>query len=102
LATERLLGTEIESGRLFYATQRGAYQHVQIPVTQKSRQFLARLLENIDSSIVQGFLPPAPQKDACGICDYRIVCGPYEERRLKRKDQRDERLDALTEIRGMP
>ena len=36
-----------------------------------------------------------------GICDFRIVCGPYEERRFGKKDGRDERLDSLTEIRGM-
>ncbi len=43
-----------------------------------------------------------PQKDACGICDYRTVCGPYEELRVARhKDRRDERLEPLIEIRGM-
>jgi len=59
------------------------------------------LLGDIDASIASGFLPPAPAKDACGICDYRIVCGPYEERRLGKKDRRDVRLEHLTEIRGM-
>jgi hypothetical protein len=29
------------------------------------------------------------------------VCGPYEERRSGKKDRRDERLELLTEIRGM-
>jgi ATP-dependent helicase/nuclease subunit B len=102
LAAEKLLGASVESGRLFYSTQQGGYQHAVIPLTVKARQFLARLLENIDRSIADGFLPPAPQKDACEICDYRIVCGPYEELRLARhKDRRDERLDLVTEIRGM-
>ncbi len=101
-AAEELLGTPVESGRLFYSTQRGGYQQVSIPVTDKSKQFLAKLLSNIDGFVAGGFLPAAPEKDACDICDFRIVCGPYEETRLKRKDQRDERLDGLTEIRGMP
>ncbi len=102
LAAEKLLGQTVESGRLFYATQRGGYQHVLIPLSSKARQFLAKLLANIDAAIVEGFLPPAPQKDVCEYCDYRIVCGPYEELRLaKHKDRRDERMDALTEIRGM-
>jgi CRISPR/Cas system-associated exonuclease Cas4 (RecB family) len=102
LAAEKLLGASVESGRLFYSTQQGGYQHAVIPLTPKARQFLVRLLENIDRSIENGFLPPAPQKDACEICDYRIVCGPYEELRLARhKDRRDERLDLVTEIRAM-
>ncbi len=101
LAARRLLDSEVECGRLLYATQRGEYKYVQIPITDRSRAFLAKLLQNIDGSIEQGFLPPAPQKEACGYCDYRPVCGPYEEFRSAKKDRRDERLEALIEIRGM-
>jgi CRISPR/Cas system-associated exonuclease Cas4 (RecB family) len=101
LAASQLLGSEVESGRLLYATQRGEYKYAQIPITDRSRAFLAKLLANIDVSIEQGFLPPAPQKDACGYCDYRPVCGPYEELRFGKKNRRDERLEPLTEIRGM-
>ncbi len=102
LTAEKVLGQTVESGRLFYATQRGGYQHIVIPLSMKARQFIAKLLANIDTAIAEGFLPPAPQKDVCEMCDYRIVCGPYEELRLARhKDRRDERMDALTEIRGM-
>jgi ATP-dependent helicase/nuclease subunit B len=101
LAARRLLDAEVECGRLLYATQRGEYKHAQIPITEKSRAFLAKLLGNIDGSIAQGFLPPAPQKEACGHCDYRPVCGPYEELRSAKKDRHDERLEPLIEIRGM-
>ncbi len=101
LAAERLLGSPVESGRLLYATQRGGYTPVEIKVDDRSRLFLQKLLADIDASIAGGFLPPAPAKDACQICDYRIVCGPYEERRLGRKDRHDERLEPLTGIRGM-
>jgi ATP-dependent helicase/nuclease subunit B len=102
LAAEKLLGSTVESGRLFYATQTGGYEHALISITDKSRAFLTRLLENIDGAIAAGFLPPAPQKEACSQCDYRAVCGPYEEQRAaKNKDRRDERLDPLTEIRAM-
>ena len=102
LAAEKLLGLPVESGRLFYATQRGEYMHALIHATPQARLFLARLVENIDSAIATGFLPPAPQKDVCGICDYRVACGPYEERRVGSfKDRRDERLEPLTEIRAM-
>ena len=101
LAARRLLNAEVESGRLLYATQRGGYQFAEIPITDRSRAFLAKLLANIDGSIATGFLPPAPQKEACGYCDYRPVCGPYEELRFAKKNRQDERLEPLTEIRGM-
>jgi ATP-dependent helicase/nuclease subunit B len=97
LAAEKLLG-----GRLFYATQRGGYAHMLIPASDAAKRFMARLLANIDQSIASGFLPPAPEKDTCETCDYRVVCGPYEEQRFGRNKQRkDERLEALFEIRGM-
>jgi ATP-dependent helicase/nuclease subunit B len=102
LAAEQLLGATVEGGRLFYATQQGGYQQVAIQTSETARRFLAKLLASVDLAIAEGFLPPAPQKDACGICDYRPVCGPYEELRVARhKDRRDERLEPLTEIRGM-
>jgi ATP-dependent helicase/nuclease subunit B len=102
LAAAKLTGTNVESGRLFYATQQGAYQHALIQVNDKSRAFLTKLLANIDGAIAAGFLPPAPQKDACEWCDYRPVCGPSEERRAAQyKERHDERLDPLTEIRAM-
>jgi RecB family exonuclease len=101
LAARQLLASEVESGRLLYATQKGEYKHAEILINDRSRAFLGKLLQNIDGSIAQGFLPPAPQKDACGYCDYRPVCGPYEEQRFARKNRHDERLEPLIEIRGM-
>lgn len=101
LAAEKLLEGTVESGRLFYATQRGEYRQIGIPVSPRSRAFLARLLSDVDAAIEGGFLPPLPEKDACNICDYRAVCGPYEEQRAVRtKNRHDERLDGLHEIRG--
>jgi ATP-dependent helicase/nuclease subunit B len=102
LAAQQILGATVESGRLFYATQLGGYQYTPIPVNEKSQAFLTKLLANIDGAIASGFFPPAPQKDACTNCDYRSVCGPYEEQRSARnKDRHDDRMDPLTEIRGM-
>ncbi len=101
LAARQLLGADVESGRLLYSTQKGEYKFIEIPINERSRAFLKKLLENIDGSIAGGFLPPAPQKDACKNCDYRPVCGPYEEQRSARKNRQDERLEPLTEIRGM-
>jgi CRISPR/Cas system-associated exonuclease Cas4 (RecB family) len=101
LAAGQLLHANVGSGRLFYATQKGGYEHALIPVNEKSRAFLTKLLSNIDGAIGAGFLPPHPQKDGCEACDYRVVCGPYEERRAAKKDRRDDRLEPLTEIRAM-
>jgi ATP-dependent helicase/nuclease subunit B len=101
LAAEKLLGATVESGRLFYATQRGGYQQIGITVSARSRAFVAKLLQDVDAAIEGGFLPPVPEKDACGMCDYQAVCGPYEEQRAGRtKNRQDERLDGLHEIRG--
>ncbi|MEO5926710.1 MAG: PD-(D/E)XK nuclease family protein [Bryobacteraceae bacterium] len=101
LAAEQKLGAKVDSGRLLYATQKGNFTTIEIRLDDRARAFLGKLLGNIDARIVDGFLPPVPDKDACGYCDYRIVCGPYEERRALMKDRGDERLDTLYEIRGM-
>ncbi len=99
-AAETLLGESVVSGRLFFCTQRGDFSSVDIPLNDESRQRLRRVLETIDRSIEQGFLPAAPQTGACALCDYSAVCGPYEETRVKRKQA--DRLDPLIEIRHSP
>jgi ATP-dependent helicase/nuclease subunit B len=99
-AAETLLGQSVVSGRLFFCTQRGDFSSVDIPLNDESRQRLRRVLETIDRSIQQGFLPAAPQTGACALCDYSAVCGPYEEARVKRKQS--DRLDPLIEIRHSP
>ena len=101
LAVEKLLNTPVASGRLFFATQRGEYKFTHVELNRNSRMILARLLSDIEVSIAGGFLPPYPEKDACEHCDYRPVCGPYEELRAGKKDRHDERLEPLIEIRGM-
>ena len=65
-----------------------------------ARERLARVLQTIGRSIEEGFLPAAPQTGACGLCDYRPVCGPYEEARSKRKQP--DRLGSLTAIQSPP
>ena len=100
LAAETLLGQPVQSGRLFFCTQRGDFSDVDIRLNDESRARLRRVLETIDRSIEEGFLPAAPQTGACAMCDYSAVCGPYEETRVKRKQQ--DRLDALIEIRHSP
>ncbi|HLW78989.1 MAG TPA: PD-(D/E)XK nuclease family protein, partial [Terriglobia bacterium] len=99
LAVEKVLGQPAKSGVLFYCTQRGGYRSVEIPLNREGRMRIEQVLGAIGDAIGAGSLPAAPRKDACGFCDYRIVCGPYEERRVKEKK---ERLDALEDVRCLP
>jgi ATP-dependent helicase/nuclease subunit B len=100
LAAQGLLGQAVECGRLFYCTQRGDFLQIDVPLNDESRYQVERVLDTINRSIEEGFLPAAPQSGACALCDYSCVCGPYEEQRVKRKPQ--ERLAALIEVRGLP
>jgi ATP-dependent helicase/nuclease subunit B len=99
-AAEQLLGKPARASQLFFCTQRGGYTPVEIAVTDRSRAFLRMVLQNIDNAIEGGFLPAAPRKEACEYCDYRMVCGPYEEQRVKRK--LPDRLEPLQQIRNAP
>jgi ATP-dependent helicase/nuclease subunit B len=100
LAAEQLLGQPVESGSLFFCTQRGDFSQFSIPLGQQSRERISRVLETVGQFVEQGFLPAAPQAGACALCDYRPVCGPYEEFRSKRKPL--DRLDPLINIRNLP
>ena len=100
LAAEKLLGQKVESGLLYYCTQRGGYAQVAIPLNEAAEERIRYTIASIDGAIEAGFLPAAPRKDACAFCDYRLVCGPYEERRVKRKPL--DRLDALQRVRCQP
>ncbi len=99
LAAEKLLGLPVGEGRLFYCTQRGDFQQVSIPLTKESRARIRQVVETIDGAIKSAFLPAAPREKACQYCDYKLVCGPYEEMRVGRK--RKESLLELEEVRRM-
>ena len=98
LAAEHVLERDVVSGRLFYCTQRGGYSTVAVPFDERSRGAARRLLDTVDGALEDGFLPAAPAKDECRYCDYRRVCGPYEELRVQRKDAT--RLQDLQAIRS--
>jgi CRISPR/Cas system-associated exonuclease Cas4 (RecB family) len=100
LAAERLLGQPVESGSLFYCTQRGDFSEFSIPLNDDSRNRLARVLKTVERFVSEGFLPAAPERGACKLCDYRPVCGPYEEQRAQRKSR--ERVEPLVDIRNSP
>jgi CRISPR/Cas system-associated exonuclease Cas4 (RecB family) len=100
LAAEKLLNQPVESGSLFFCTQRGDFSQISIPLDPQSRERISRVLQTIGGFIEDGFLPAAPQAGACALCDYRPVCGPYEEFRSKRKPS--DRLEPLINIRNLP
>jgi CRISPR/Cas system-associated exonuclease Cas4 (RecB family) len=100
LAVEQLLGARVVESRLYYCTRAGGFSERSVPFTGEARGRGVEVLGLIDRAIAAGFLPPAPRARACGICDFRDVCGPHEEIRVKLKDQT--RLDELRALRERP
>ncbi len=100
LAAEAVLGRDVVSGRLYYCTQRGGYRDVTVPLDERSRAAASRIFDTVDGALEEGFLPAAPGKDECRYCDYRPVCGPYEDLRVARKQK--SRLGALNDLRLEP
>jgi ATP-dependent helicase/nuclease subunit B len=100
LAVETGFGVPVAESRLFYCTTRGGFSERVVPLDLRAREAGKLVLRVIDNAIAGGFLPPAPRKDACARCDYRAVCGPYEEERAQRKDQAP--LAPLKDLRGLP
>jgi ATP-dependent helicase/nuclease subunit B len=100
LAAEQLYpGRKVGGGRLFYATIRGGYRSIYVPLAESTRDEAARILETIDTAIANGVLPAAPREEACSHCDYAVVCGPYEEERVLRKPSGE--LQALVQLRAV-
>ena len=99
LAAEKLLGQPVAGGKLHFATMRGTYKSIFVSLNEYNKRALVKVLDGIDSSIRNGFLPAAPNEGACANCDYLPVCGPYEEDRTKKKSRVE--LKTLTQIRGL-
>jgi len=101
LALEKLFPDErVESGRLYFCSSIGGFEEVPIPLDDQARRSAAQVAAVIGKALHEGFLPAAPEKGACERCEYRVVCGPYEEMRTARKSP--ERLVDLTALRRLP
>jgi RecB family exonuclease len=98
LAVEKMQGREVHWGRLYYCTSTGGFKPVDVEIDAEARDAATLLAQTIGGAIENGFLPAAPEKDACRWCDYRPVCGPYEEARTAKK-MRD-RLEPLVKLRN--
>jgi len=100
LVAETALGKPVVEGRLSFATARGGFTERTVPIDDRARYYGNQVLEIIDRAVENGQLVPAPKEGACKWCDFRPVCGPYEEQRLLRKDPRA--LEDLRELRLLP
>jgi CRISPR/Cas system-associated exonuclease Cas4 (RecB family) len=100
LAAEAALGETPVEAVLSYATLRENFEEYPVPVNLETRSQIALVLRTVDDWISRGFLPAAPRAEACAHCDYRPVCGPYEEMRVKGKLQ--PAIQGLVEIRRRP
>ncbi len=104
LAVERILKEPVESGRLYYCTAAGGYEERVVALADDARAAAAEFTRVVGKALGDGFLPAAPDRRECTYCDYRRVCGPYEETRVKHKTEApaaDERLADLKRLRGM-
>jgi hypothetical protein len=70
-----------------------------VPLDAEARGAARVVADALDQALARPFLPAAPAKGACNYCDYRVVCGPYEEMRASRKPSAE--LEALTRVREL-
>ena len=98
LALERIFpDAQVAGGRLYYCTTKGDFTEVTVPLDDAARGAAQLLVKTLTHYFEQGFFPAAPAKDECKYCDYKRVCGPYEEMRAKKKESK--RLSQLEELR---
>jgi ATP-dependent helicase/nuclease subunit B len=101
LVLEQLLaGTDVEGGRLYYCTTRGDFRDVSVPLDDAARAAGRALADTLTHHFERGFFPAAPNKGECTWCDYKTVCGPYEEQRARKKQT--EPLVQLKKLRERP
>jgi CRISPR/Cas system-associated exonuclease Cas4 (RecB family) len=88
LALEAITSDPVVEGRLFFCTSAGDLTTRSVEMNALARQHAQEVLTIVDHAIAEGHLHPAPAPQQCDWCDFRQVCGPYEERRVTRKDNR--------------
>jgi ATP-dependent helicase/nuclease subunit B len=101
LTVEKLFpNNAVESGRLYYCTAAGNFAEYEVDLNDAARVAAEELARALRAALEEPFLPAAPDEGACRWCDYRPVCGPYEEQRVSRKHQPG--LAALKKLRELP
>ena len=101
LALEKMFPDMIvEEGRLYYCTSTGDFTERRFPLDERARRAAELVVKTVGAAIDQGFLPAAPKEGACRYCDYRRVCGPWEEHRVANFKSTG-RLADLVKLRSM-
>ncbi|WP_419697320.1 PD-(D/E)XK nuclease family protein (plasmid) [Mesorhizobium muleiense] len=102
LAAEKLFAAraQVTCGRLYFCTSTGGFVEHVVLLTERARDAAQQVAEAVGEAVAQPFLPAAPDKGQCDLCDYRVVCGPHEERRTARKPQGH--LQPLLAVRVLP
>jgi ATP-dependent helicase/nuclease subunit B len=100
MVCEQVTGTPVRESRLSFCTSAGGFSVFPIALDANNRRLGIEALEIVDRAIESGSLAAAPAEGACTWCDFRAVCGPGEERRVRRKPA--DRLRDLFELRTHP
>jgi ATP-dependent helicase/nuclease subunit B len=88
LALEKLYpDRKVAGGRLHYCTTRGRFEERWVPLDGRAREAADLLARAVGSDLDDGSLPAAPAEGACKWCDFRVVCGAFEEARTARKQR---------------
>jgi ATP-dependent helicase/nuclease subunit B len=85
LAIESATGLTAQSARYWYCTTAGGFSEHVVPISDAERRAGLEVLEVIDRAVELAVFPAAPAEKACAYCDFRRVCGPDEERRVRDK-----------------
>jgi ATP-dependent helicase/nuclease subunit B len=100
LVAEHLLGRDVVDGRLWFVSSRAGFTERSVRLGAGARHDIGEVLSIIDTAVREGALGAAPRKQACAHCDFRTVCGPYEEIRITKKHPAA--LAQLLRLREMP
>ena len=106
MVVEAMQDVPVTEARLSFCTSRGGFQDRTVEINEWSRLQGRQALGTIARALEEGMLVPAPRRGtwkrpgACAVCDFRVVCGPHEERRSARK--KTPPLEQLTDLRELP
>ena len=105
LAAEQLFpDAHVEAGRLSYCTAAGGFSLRDVALTDDARHAAEVLARTLEGALAPdaAFLPALPKERGCTWCDFRVVCGPYEEVRTRRKWSGHPGVQALAALRALP
>jgi ATP-dependent helicase/DNAse subunit B len=76
---------DVDVGRLYYCTTDGEFRTHEVPINEHTTGAAQVLSDVLGHAYSAGAFHALPRTGACAWCDYRTVCGPDEERRVRRK-----------------